>query len=86
MEHIHDEHNHVHPHSHGADHVHERSHSHGDDHVHTHPHTHDEAHSHSDNSGNMKETKALLAYMIYHNEHHAEELGGLLDALPKKAQ
>ena len=72
MEHIHNEHTHTH--------------SHGDGHTHTHPHTHDEAHSHSDNSGTMKETKALLAYMIHHNEHHAEELAGLLDALPKNAQ
>ena len=34
----------------------------------------------------MKETKALLSYMIHHNENHAEELAALLDALPKKAQ
>ena len=86
MEHIHDEHNHVHPHSHSDDHVHEHSHSHGDGHVHTHPHTHEEAHTHSESTTNLKETKALLSYMLHHNEHHAEELAALLDSLPKNAQ
>ena len=33
-----------------------------------------------------QETKALLSYMLHHNEHHAEELAALLDSLPKKAQ
>ena len=74
MEHIHDEHTHVH------------SHSHEDGHVHTHPHTHDEMHTHTNAPANLKETKALLSYMIHHNEHHAEELADLLDSLPKHAQ
>ena len=74
MEHIHDEHTHVH------------SHSHEDGHVHTHPHTHEEAHTHSESTTNLKETKALLSYMLHHNEHHAEELAALLDSLPKNAQ
>ena len=86
MEHIHDEHNHVHPHSHSDDHVHTHSHSHGDGHVHTHPHTHEEAPTHSEGKTNLQETKALLSYMLHHNEHHAEELAALLDSLPKKAQ
>lgn len=86
MEHIHDEYNHVHPHSHGADHVHEHSHSHGDGHVYTHPHTHDDAHTHFEGTTNLKETKALLSYMLHHNEHHAEELAALIDSLPKNAQ
>lgn len=86
MEHIHDEPDHVHPHNHSDDHVHEHSHSHGSGHVHTHPHTHDEAHAHSEGTTNLNETKALLSYMLHHNEHHAEELAALLDSLPKKAQ
>ena len=84
MEHIHDEHNHVHPHSHSDDHGH--SHSREDGHVHTHPHTHEEAPTHSEGKTNLQETKALLSYMLHHNEHHAEELAALLDALPKNAQ
>ena len=47
-----------------------------------HMHTHD--HFHTDDK--MAEIKALLAYMIDHNEHHADELADLLDALPPKAQ
>lgn len=78
MEHIQDAHNHVYPHSHSDDHGH--SHSREDGHVHTHPHTH------SEGTTDLKETKALLSYMIRHNEHHAEELAALLDALPKNAQ
>ena len=84
MEHIHDEHNHMH--SHSDDHAHGHSHSHGDGHVHTHFHTHDEDHTHSEGMNNPEETKALLSYMLHHNEHHAEELAALLDVLPKKAQ
>jgi hypothetical protein len=82
MEHTHDEHNHVHLHSHSDDHIHE--HSHGAGHVHSHPH--DEAHTHSEGTNSLNETKALLSYMLHHNEHHAEELAALLDSLPKNAQ
>ena len=67
-------------------HDHDHSHSHGDGHTHTHPHTHEESHSHNHGSADMSETKALLAYMIHHNEHHAEELANLIDSLPKHAQ
>lgn len=74
MEHIHDKH------------AHEHSHSHGNTHAHIHPHNHDDAHIHTDGSVNLKETKALLSYMINHNEHHAEELAALIDSLPKNAQ
>ncbi len=78
MGHIHEEHRH----EHGGAHVH----AHGDGHVHTHTHNYDEAHTHPDTSVNLKEKKALLSYMIHHNEHHAEELASLLDSLPQKAQ
>ncbi len=33
-----------------------------------------------------EEAKALLAYMIHHNEHHNEELADLLDSLPDPAR
>ena len=74
MEHIHDEH------------THEYTHSHGDAHVHTHIHSHDDDQTHSESTTNLKETKALLSYMLHHNEHHAEELAALIDSLPKNAQ
>ena len=59
-----------------------------DEHNHVHPHSHsdDHVHTHSESTTNLKETKALLSYMLHHNEHHAEELAALLDSLPKKAQ
>lgn len=72
MEHFHDTHAHTH--------------SHEDGHVHTHPHAHDAAHTHTGDPADLKETKALLAYMIHHNEHHAAELADLLTCLPKNAQ
>ena len=54
--------------------------------MHTHSHTHDDTHTHSEGAASLKETKALLAYMLHHHEHHAEELADLLDSLPKHAQ
>jgi len=63
-----------------------------DDHTHIHTHCHEDglvhAHSHTGTefSGGLEETKALLSYMIHHNEHHAEELAALMDSLPKRAQ
>lgn len=59
------------------------------EHTHDHPHTHEHNHTHSSQSlagRNAEETKALLAYMIHHNEHHAEELAGLIDSLPQEAR
>jgi len=83
MAHIHDEHMHEHSHTHENGHTHTHGgghpHSHGADHV----------HSKSESSvppTDLRQTKALLTYMIDHNEHHAEELAGLIDALPQKAQ
>ncbi|NCD02356.1 MAG: hypothetical protein EOM00_05095 [Clostridia bacterium] len=73
MEHIHNEHTHEHSHSH----------------AHTHPHSHNVMHTHDEVSApstDIKQTKALLEYMIHHNEHHAEELADLLDCLPEKAK
>ena len=72
-------------HMHDGD-IHEHEHAHGDGQVHTHSHSHNESHTHTAGTIDMQETKALLAYMIHHNDHHAEELAGLLGSLPKNAQ
>ena len=54
------------------------------DHDHFHDHSH--PHSHSLGGSVSDEIKALLKYMIDHNDHHAEELADLLDALPEAAR
>lgn len=77
---MHEGHSHDHDHFHTHDHVHEAEHSH--DHAHTH-HDHGAA---AVAAGSMEETKALLAYMIHHNAHHAEELLALAEKLPRQAQ
>lgn len=43
-------------------------------------HTHEHSHEHTAPAGGGR-TRALLGYMIDHNEHHCEELADLLDAL-----
>ena len=52
-------------------------------------HTHDHGHEHHHDHGDMpsaERTKALLSYMIDHNEHHAEELAELVDSLEGAAR
>ncbi len=49
-------------------------------HEHTHEHTHDRA------PGGAARTRALLAYMIDHNEHHGEELAALLESVDGQAK
>ena len=52
-------------------------------------HTHDHGHEHHHDHGDMpsaERTKALLNYMIDHNEHHAEELAELVDSLEGAAR
>lgn len=59
---------------HSADHAGaDTSHTHGHDHGHTHEH-------HS-----PEETVALLAYMVTHNQHHAEELHELAHSVEGEA-
>ncbi len=48
-------------------------------------HDHVGGHAHPEAKG-AEEVKALLAYMIHHNDHHAEELADLLDDLPEPAR
>ncbi len=50
--------------------------------MHMHP---DHVHSHAP-AKSAQEVKALLAYMIHHNDHHAEELADLLEDLPEAAR
>ena len=52
-------------------------------------HTHDHGHEHPNDHGDIppaERTRALLAYMIDHNEHHAEELAELVDSLDGAAR
>ena len=62
-------------------------HEHEHEHTHAEPHSHPHEHTHGHGEIPPQErTKALLAYMIEHNEHHAEELAELLDSLEGDAR
>lgn len=63
-------------HNHGHTHEHLHTHEHNHDHHHEHDHEHSHEHNH-EICGNDR-TKALLTYMIDHNDHHAQELAELL--------
>ena len=94
------EHTHEHTHADGVTHSHPHQHSHdelghvhgsGEGHTHTHDgsthtHGHDHVHTGAEAQPGPEQTKALLTYMLHHNEHHAEELAGLLEALPEPAK
>ncbi len=94
------EHTHEHTHADGTTHSHEHMHTHdemghthgsGEGHTHTHDgstHTHGHDHPHTDMNAQPgpEQTKALLTYMLHHNEHHAEELAAMLDSLPEGAR
>ncbi len=72
--HNYDEHHtHTHTHADGSVHAH--------DHVHEHGCEHDHNHIHAQGKSEQEEAKALLNYMLEHNEHHAEELISLSDRL-----
>ena len=47
------------------------------------PHTH--AHTHEHENHSPEETVALLAYMVTHNQHHAEELHELAHSVEGEA-
>ena len=66
----------VHTHEHEHDHTNEHSHSHEHTHDHDHEHSHGHPHTTAD-ATSREETLALLAYMVSHNKHHAEELTNL---------
>ena len=69
------DHNHEHTHADGVTHTHSHTH----DHDHCHEHGHDHEHSHAQHS--PEEALALLAYMVQHNRHHAEELHELAHSM-----
>jgi len=50
-------------------------------HEHGHEHHHDHSHEHH----SPEEALALLAYMLVHNRHHAEELHELAHGMDEKA-
>ena len=65
----------------------DHSHDHEQEHIHAHMHegaAHTHTHGH-DHTGAAR-TKALLAYMIEHNDHHAGELAALLDEVDGAAK
>lgn len=71
----------------GYDHEHEHIHLHDHDHDHEHPHTHEgEEQAEAQAAMDEVQLRALLSYMVHHNEHHAEELVGLQDNLPESAR
>ena len=82
---MHLDHDHIagsaHAHEHSHEHAHE--HTHADGTTHTHCHTHDHDHEHQQHS--PEEALALLAYMVQHNRHHAEELHELAHSMDDEA-
>ncbi len=73
---------HEHDHDHCHEHTHE--HSHGDV-THSHPHCHEEGHEHDHDHVHGEQPKdedtAVLAYMLDHNRHHAQELSAIAQHL-----
>lgn len=71
-----------------VEHDNERPEKHTQEHTHTHSHehTHEHGHDHEDGPMTMEKVKALLGYMVSHNDHHAEEMADLLDHLPEASR
>ena len=63
----------------------EHSHSHGGE-AHSHTHSHVSRAKQTTDAPVQPETVKLLEYMIDHNDYHADELAGLLEQLPPRAQ
>jgi hypothetical protein len=78
-------HSHDHGHAHhGAGHAHSHTHEHSHEHDHSHKHDHDHGHAHG--GGDLKETLALLNYMLSHNEQHAQEIRDWAEKLEKAGE
>ena len=74
---------HDHEYTHTYSHSHPHEHEAGREQEHTHSHTHAPV------GGDIppaERARALLAYMIDHNEHHASELAELVDSLEGEAR
>jgi len=70
-------------------HEHEHEHTYTHSHPHEHEPGHEQEHDHPHNHGDVspkERARALLGYMIEHNEHHAEELAALVDVLDGSAR
>lgn len=66
---------HSHEHTHGdVTHTHAHSHEAGHEHEHNHTHEHCEGCGHDHGDKPQDEDTAVLAYMLDHNKHHAQEL------------
>lgn len=74
-------HDHEHTHADGVTHTHPHTH----DHCHEHTHDHDHGHEHTHAQHSPEEALALLAYMVQHNRHHAEELHELAHSVEGEA-
>jgi ABC-type nickel/cobalt efflux system permease component RcnA len=59
-------------------HVHTHDHTHDHTHAHTHDHAHDHTHAHN-LEGSIDERKALLEYMLHHNESHLDDIKKLVE-------
>ena len=73
------------PHDHDHPHTHEHTHADGTTHTHCHTHDHDHEHCHEHQQHSPEEALALLAYMVQHNRHHAEELHELAHSMDDEA-
>ncbi len=82
-------HDHEQTHTDGTTHTHPHTHDHGheQEHAHTHDHGHEQehAHTHTHDHHSPEEALALLAYMVQHNRHHAEELHELAHSMDDEA-
>ena len=78
-------HDHEHTHADGTTHTHAHTHAHGHEQEHTHQHPHDHEPPHSHDRHSPEEALALLAYMVQHNRHHAEELHELAHSMDDDA-
>ena len=79
-------HEHSHEHAHGdLTHTHAHSHEDGHEHEHNHEHNHCECgHDHGDHP--KDEDTAVLAYMLDHNKHHAQELAAIAKHLREQGK
>ncbi len=68
-------HEHSHEHTHGdTTHTHAHSHEEGHEHEHNHDHCGCDGCGHDHGAQPQDEDTAVLAYMLDHNKHHAQEL------------
>jgi len=79
-------HEHSHEHAHGEL-THTHAHSHEDCHEHEHNHEHNHCECGHDNCDHPKdEDTAVLAYMLDHNKHHAQELAAIAKHLREQGK